>query len=113
MLHKEETAHDDSIWSCTWGRRLVEKTKKSKEIEDDAELMDEDKSEDENTEAEYKDFIVTGGLDDYVKIWDVNDEKLKLRYSMAGHSLGVVSVTVSSDGKSRRNCLNFIFWLLI
>lgn len=53
---------------------------------------------DEN--IEYKEFIVTGGLDDFVKIWDLSGDKLKLRYSMPGHSLGVVSVAVSPDGKS-------------
>lgn len=60
----------------------------------------EDKEKENTGDPDYKDFIVTGGLDDFVKIWDVVDEKLRLRYSMAGHSLGVVSVAVSSDGKS-------------
>lgn len=48
------------------------------------------------------DFIVTGGLDDLVKVWDIReDNTLKLRHQLKGHSLGVVSVAVSSDGKSK------------
>lgn len=45
------------------------------------------------------DFIVTGGLDDMVKIWDIKENSyLKCRQKLIGHSLGVVSVVVSSDG---------------
>lgn len=52
--------------------------------------------------SEFKDFIVTGGLDDLVKIWDLSsDNTLSLAHQLTGHSLGVVSVAVSSDGKSK------------
>lgn len=51
---------------------------------------------------ETRDFIVTGGLDDLVKIWDVKeDNTLSLKHQLTGHSLGVVSVAVSSDGSSK------------
>lgn len=49
---------------------------------------------------ELSDFIVTGSLDDTVKIWDVRDDQLELRQQLSGHSLGVVSVAVSSDGRT-------------
>lgn len=59
---------------------------------------DDDNSVDST--ASFRDFIVTGGLDDRVKVWDVtSDNKLKLRNTFTGHSLGVVSVDVSSDGE--------------
>lgn len=99
-MHKEEAAHEDSIWSCTWGRTRIDKPKKTTGGDEDEHMEDSTEEGKDASDPEYKDFIVTGGLDDFVKIWDVDDEKLRLRYSMAGHSLGVVSVTVSPDGKS-------------
>lgn len=50
--------------------------------------------------AEVNDFIVTGSLDDSVKVWNVKDKKLELRQQLSGHSLGVVSVAVSNDGST-------------
>lgn len=49
---------------------------------------------------EANDFIVTGSLDDTVKVWNVKDKKLELRQQLSGHSLGVVSVAVSNDGST-------------
>lgn len=55
------------------------------------------------SQAEYRDFIVTGGVDDTVKIWDVlpDRSKFKLRNTFTGHSLGVVSVDVSTSGEGK------------
>lgn len=51
-------------------------------------------------ETEMNDFIVTGSLDDNVKIWDFKDNcRLELQQQLSGHSLGVVSVAVSNDGE--------------
>jgi WD40 repeat protein len=50
------------------------------------------------------DFIVTGGIDDSVKVWAWRNEQLELRHRLEGHALGVVSVDTSSDGKC-----NYIF----
>ncbi|KXJ83403.1 hypothetical protein RP20_CCG007114 [Aedes albopictus] len=100
LLHKEESAHDESIWSCSWGRVAV-----SADDDQDKELdADADNSRDsfgnKKSSQEYRDFVVTGGLDDRVKVWDVTKEsKLKLRNTFTGHSLGVVSVDVSSNGE--------------
>lgn len=94
MLHKQETAHSESIWSCAWGRATQEKSK-----DDD----DPDASRDSlfsNPPLTTNDFIVSGGLDDMVKIWDLKDQRLELRQQLTGHSLGVVSVAVSSDGQT-------------
>ena len=53
----------------------------------------------ETTETE--DIIVTGGVDDVVKIWNYKDGELEYRHQLTDHSLGVVSVAVSSDGRWR------------
>lgn len=44
-------------------------------------------------------FVVTGGIDDAVKIWAVGKDQLELRNKLEGHALGVVSVDTSYDGK--------------
>lgn len=54
----------------------------------------------DKNDGELSDFIVTGSLDDTVKIWDVKDNRLELQQQLTGHSLGVVSVAVSSDGRT-------------
>lgn len=44
-------------------------------------------------------FVVTGGIDDAVKIWAWRNDQLELRNKLEGHVLGVVSVDTSYDGK--------------
>ena len=39
--------------------------------------------------------MVTGSLDDLVKVWKWRDERLELQWSLEGHQLGVVSVDIS------------------
>lgn len=77
-----------------WGRKRPQK--------DDTEKMeaDPDASRDSTTKSKQdaNDFIVTGSLDDTVKVWDLKDNRLQLRQQLSGHSLGVVSVAVSNDG---------------
>ena len=85
LAYKEENAHDVSIWSCDWGK------------------LKHDTTPNEAGEIPFgtdQDIIVTGGLDDVVKVWDFNDDELKLRHTLTGHSLGIVSVAISSDGRS-------------
>lgn len=54
---------------------------------------------DSNESPAKNEFIVTGSLDDTVKIWSIRDDRLKLRKELSGHSLGVVSVAISNDGE--------------
>jgi WD40 repeat protein len=54
-------------------------------------------------------FIVTGSLDDKLKIWDWEGDELTLRETLDGHYLGIVSVDISRDSKrkfyQRHRCL--------
>lgn len=93
LLHKQELAHEESIWCVAWGRT------KSSDEKSDADMKDPDDAP-AKIESEASDFIVTGSLDDTVKIWNVKDNRLDLQKQLSGHSLGVVSVAVSSDGKT-------------
>ncbi|MCI4382084.1 hypothetical protein PGIGA_G00259510 [Pangasianodon gigas] len=70
ILFKQEHAHDDAIWTAAWG-----------------------KSAKDGSET-----IVTGSLDDMVKVWKWSDEKMELQWSLEGHQLGVVSVDISHNG---------------
>jgi len=74
LITKKEQAHEDSIWSCAWGAKY---------------------NTDGGTEH-----IITGSVDDTVKIWKWMDpgDKLELRHTLEGHQLGVVSVDVTQKG---------------
>lgn len=53
----------------------------------------------EDTPADY---IITGALDDLVKVWELQEDKLELKHNLEGHSLGVVSVAISNSGKCKK-----------
>lgn len=87
--HKEENAHTESIYSCAWSRYKIE------DQNDDDEMAGQ---------KEYQDFILTAGLDNVIKLWNIReDSSLELKNQLNGHSLGVVSVDVSPDGRSKWN----------
>lgn len=77
-----------------WGRTAVTSDEDQSTQTDEEELPDPTARK----ASVVEDFIVTGSLDDAVKVWNVKDNRLELRQQLAGHSLGVVSVAVSSDG---------------
>jgi WD repeat-containing protein 61 len=103
-MHIQTTAHDDNIWSVVWSP---------------------------GGEGDALNRIVSGGLDDTVKAWIWNENHpeeakenlpkeggdvpspLELKYIFEGHSLGVVSVDISHDGRnavsSSTDC-NIRFW---
>lgn len=92
MLCSKENAHDDSIWGCVWGQI------KRKKENINGEKEDLESHEDEQVDV--VDYIVTGAVDDCVKLWSFEDKKLQLNHKLESHSLGVVSVTINSDGTS-------------
>nr|XP_054767870.1 SKI8 subunit of superkiller complex protein-like [Lytechinus pictus] len=70
VVYKQEQAHDDSIWCVAW--------------------MKSDRDGVEN--------IVTGSVDDLVKCWNWENDELKLKWTLEGHQLGVVSVDINPTG---------------
>jgi len=67
---KEENAHEGSIWAVAWR-----------------------KNEKDGTEN-----IVSGGIDDLVKCWKWQNDKLEHQYTFEGHQLGIVSVAINNAG---------------
>lgn len=82
---KKENAHNDAIWSCDWGRLTIGS-------------QTEDGIGSPPPPSEEEDIMVTGGIDDMVKIWNYRDGEISLRHQLTDHSLGVVSVALSPDG---------------
>ncbi|XP_015606734.1 WD repeat-containing protein 61 [Cephus cinctus] len=90
LVHKTENAHEDSIWTCAWGC-LKEQKNSEPNNEDSRDSI-------HSGQRESLEYIVTGSVDDSVKVWEQKDSNLKLKYKPSGHSLGVVSVAINSDG---------------
>ncbi|KAF9814288.1 hypothetical protein SFRURICE_015225 [Spodoptera frugiperda] len=93
MQLKKENAHEDSIWCCGWSN--IEK-EKPKEAEND----DVDPTQETINEPSSENYLITGGLDDLIKVWQLENGKLEEKHQLEGHSLGVISVAVSPDGKT-------------
>lgn len=91
MLTRKENTHDDAIWSCVWGR--IRKKKDKDPDMDDGVVTGHD---------EEVDYIVTGGADDLVKLWSFEEKEIQLNHTLTGHSLGVASVAINSDGTSKQ-----------
>lgn len=89
LAYKHSNAHDDSIWACDWGE-----IRTTKPIDD---LDKGDESDDEVQELS-SDCIVTGSIDETVKIWNYDKTtNLNLDKTLSEHSLGVISVALNSD----------------
>uniref|UniRef100_A0A158RF77 WD_REPEATS_REGION domain-containing protein n=1 Tax=Hydatigena taeniaeformis TaxID=6205 RepID=A0A158RF77_HYDTA len=63
-------AHGDGIWCCSWRKR----------------------------ESDGKDLIITGCLDNSLKLWDWDGNALNLLGPLDGHRLGIVSVDINKPG---------------
>lgn len=69
-------AHEDGIWAGAWTKSL------------------KDGSE----------HIISGSIDDKVKIWSWYKERLELKHTCTGHRLGIVSVDVNPQGTGLLKC---------
>ena len=96
MYSKKEPAHEEAIWCCAWGRYEPPSDSEA----NGAENGGENKENEEGTEKsppEPRENIITGGVDDVVRVWAYHDGELRLKHKLTDHSLGVVSVDVSKD----------------
>lgn len=92
LAYKHSNAHEDSIWSCDWGE--IRTTKPI--FRDDVDR--EDESDDDEVQELSSDCIVTGSIDETVKIWNYDRATdLNLDKTLNEHSLGVISVALNSD----------------
>ena len=82
------------------------------EIESEGkEAGDEDAEKSKKTEIiPAVDVIVTGGVDDLVKVWHYDEGELKLRHKLGDHSLGVVSVALNKDADSNNVSFNYLYY---
>lgn len=93
--------------TCAWGQHVAE----TEEEKQDEEKAGSDTAEKEpeappKKKGEDYDFIVSGAIGNgsespEVKIWKVENDKVKQIHSLNGHSLGIVSVDVSPNGKCK------------
>jgi len=91
LAYKHSNAHDDSIWSCDWGELRTTKTI-------DRDDFDKGDESDEEVQELSSDCIVTGSIDETVKIWNYDKAtNLNLDKTLSEHTLGVISVALNSD----------------
>ncbi|CAH2254332.1 jg7278 [Pararge aegeria aegeria] len=75
LISKKENAHEEPIYCCVWTTIVNEQNSKNSQ-----------------------DFLVTGGLDNLVKVWCLQNNRLELLHTLDSHCMAVVSVAVSPDG---------------
>lgn len=90
--------------ACAYGQHRFEEEKQDDEKPEDESL--EKESAPIKEKGENYDFIVSGALghqsdSPHVKVWRVESNGIKLLHSLTGHSLGIVSVDVSPNGKCK------------
>lgn len=83
LAYSTEDAHDASIWCCTWG--YADRIINDKSVTDEEAVTSTTKDE----------CIVTGSLDDTLKVWLVGEDSLKLIQKYEGESLGLVAVALN------------------
>nr|XP_053650494.1 SKI8 subunit of superkiller complex protein-like [Cherax quadricarinatus] len=108
LLTKRENAHSEGIWACAWGHFVPdEKNKEAANVDKENEGEDKENQErrddnDQNLPETEQRYIVTGGLDDLVRVWrwsgDGVEGELTPLHTLEGHSLGVISVDVNAAG---------------
>ena len=99
MYSKKENAHDEAGWCCAWGR--YEPSEEAMDTGENPENGGENKENEEDptkkTPPEPREAVITGGVDDIVRVWNVADGELRLKNKLADHSLGVVAVDINKE----------------
>ena len=91
-LHtKKEAAYNDSIWCCDW--------RQIRHVTEEAE------GQMENQETEVEDIVVTGGVDDVVKIWNYKDGELQFKHQLTESMTCLKCPAVLSEHKASRSLL--------
>jgi WD repeat-containing protein 61 len=88
-----KNAHNEGIWSCDWGEKYTMNTSSNRNT-------DQSDNNDEKTEETHQtDCIVTGSMDQSVKIWsyDSTVPNLQLHHSLEGAIMAIISVVLNSD----------------
>lgn len=86
-----KNAHNDGIWTCDWG---VNYTTETFNNQDTDRSHDED---DKTVKTQPANCIVTGSVDESVKVWNYESSVLQLRHSFDGSLMAIISVVLNSD----------------
>lgn len=91
--------------TCAWGTHKPEIVEDKPETENPENPDATPELEKPKDEEEYE-FIVSGALgqgneNPEVKVWKVVNDKVKNIHTFTGHSLGIVSVDISPNGKCK------------
>ena len=86
VFAKKELAHDESIWSCSWRSYDPSQEPPATNDANPEENGGENKENEETpSNKDPREFLVTGGLDDVVRIWTQDDGELKLKHKLTDH----------------------------
>jgi WD40 repeat protein len=92
--------------TCAWGTQKPEEEETPAQETENVENENTENVEPPKAKGEEYDFIVSGSIghgheNPEVKVWKVVNDKVKNLHTLSGHSLGVVSVDVSPNGKCK------------
>ncbi|XP_047739280.1 WD repeat-containing protein 61 isoform X1 [Hyalella azteca] len=104
LVHKQENAHTEGIWACAWGK-FIPGAHNNPPSETNGTEDPEPTPPTENLPDSEVQYLVTGGLDDTVRVWKWVDSddgsgggQLSKLHTLEGHSLGVISTAVNPAG---------------
>merc|ERR1711936_600448 len=92
-IKPKENAHDEAGWCCAWKRfePSEEAMDTSENPENGGENKENEEDQSKKSPPEPREAVITGGVDDIVRVWSVSDGELRLKNKLTDHSLGVVA----------------------